>query len=135
MVKLGKKKNNCRLGGHQGQFQEKLLGRMKNSRVILPWWDGGDLGFIGRTGEHPPGIEPMTNTEIHLTGLESMTNTGIHLSELGWDGRRYRSVKNLVKFSEILGGLDAWGDGGREPKNLKEVISMIHANEFHVVRW
>ena len=77
----------------------------------------------------------MTNTEVYLTGLESMTTTGIHLSELGWDGRRCRSVKNLVKFSKIFVGLDAWGDGGREPNNLKEVISMIHANEFHVVRW
>ena len=59
-----------------------------------------------------------------------MINVGVLLRGLGWDGRRCRTVKNLVKFSEDLGEFDG-GDGrGSGSKSWKEAISLVGGHEF-----
>ena len=57
-----------------------------------------------------------------------MNIVGIHLRGLGWDGRRCGTVKNLVKFSEDLGGVGG-GDGrGRDSKSWKKAIGLVNVD-------
>ena len=58
-----------------------------------------------------------------------MIISGIHLRGLGCDGRRCETVKNLVEFSEILGGLVNHGRMGAANKNLMEFFERVRTDE------
>ena len=59
-----------------------------------------------------------------------MINVGIHLRGLRWDGRCCGTVKNLVKFSEDLGGIDGGSRRVRDGKSWEEAIGVVGSHKF-----
>ena len=62
-----------------------------------------------------------------------MTNLRMVLRGLGWDGHRRGTAKNLVKFSEDLGGFDGGSRGKCDGKSWKEAIDFVDSHKLRQV--